>query len=758
MMGIFDEGEDMFFDTREDLSSVSDSGSDCVEVLEPNCKFLDWVSGKFQNEIWVGKLESVQERRDKFLKWMGLGLDGSPRRDSVDLSDKISPEIDRITKDSGAVLRNSDFEDGFSSSWSNRSDDAPDLSVVGVSEGNSLCRIRNLDDGTEFIVDELGQDGTLSRLREVGSDRVYTVDEFQSMLGLSPFIQQFMRREVAQSSNSNGVAKRRKKGWLRRLGAVACVVDRQQEEGKLGSDYLYPITRVRAHRVRVRLYKKRSKEFSAVYMGQEIEAHSGSILTMKFSLDGQYLASAGEDGVVRVWQVMDCARTDDNDIPEVDPSCIYFTVNHSSELSPLFADKETMSKFSSMRKTSDSACIILPPTVFRISEKPLHEFHGHSDDVLDLSWSKNKYLLSSSVDKTVRLWQVGCDSCLKVFSHNNYVTCVQFNPVDDNYFISGSIDGKVRIWAIPGCQVVDWIDIREIVTAVCYCPDGQGGVVGSMTGNCRFFDASGNHLQLDAQICLQGKKKSPCKRITGFEFCPSDPRKIMVTSADSQVRILDVDVACKDRDGVDVVCKYRGIRNAGSQISASFTRDGKHIISASEDSNVYIWNYNSLLNRPMPSQAKSVWSYERFFSSNVSVAIPWSRVKSGNPVSLTSENIAAHQQVLSDSTRSLQNLCNCHSFSSNKSLSLSLSDHFSLSHGFLSEVPPKGSATWPEEKLPTSSSLTVSSTMCKSQYKFLKASCQNAVTSSHAWGVVIVTAGWDGRIRSFHNYGLPVHV
>lgn len=53
------------------------------------------------------------------------------------------------------------------------------------------------------------------------------------------------------------------------------------------------------------------------------------------------------------------------------------------------------------------------------------------------------------------------------------VTSVQFNPVDDTYFISGSIDGKVRIWNIPGHQVIDWTDIREIVTAVCYRPDGQ---------------------------------------------------------------------------------------------------------------------------------------------------------------------------------------------------------------------------------------------------------------------------------------------
>lgn len=53
------------------------------------------------------------------------------------------------------------------------------------------------------------------------------------------------------------------------------------------------------------------------------------------------------------------------------------------------------------------------------------------------------------------------------------VTCVEFNPVDDNYFISGSIDGKIRVWEVSSCQVVDWVDIREIVTAVCYNPSGK---------------------------------------------------------------------------------------------------------------------------------------------------------------------------------------------------------------------------------------------------------------------------------------------
>ena len=53
------------------------------------------------------------------------------------------------------------------------------------------------------------------------------------------------------------------------------------------------------------------------------------------------------------------------------------------------------------------------------------------------------------------------------------VTCIQFNPMDDNQFISGSLDAKVRIWNIPDRYVVDWTDLHEMVTAACYTPDAQ---------------------------------------------------------------------------------------------------------------------------------------------------------------------------------------------------------------------------------------------------------------------------------------------
>jgi len=58
-------------------------------------------------------------------------------------------------------------------------------------------------------------------------------------------------------------------------------------------------------KVKVKLRRKSMKELSDLHMGQEIQAHQGAIWTMKFCPDGQYLASAGQDRVVHVWEVLD---------------------------------------------------------------------------------------------------------------------------------------------------------------------------------------------------------------------------------------------------------------------------------------------------------------------------------------------------------------------------------------------------------------------------------------------------------------------
>ncbi|XVF53133.1 hypothetical protein PTKIN_Ptkin05aG0075600 [Pterospermum kingtungense] len=733
MESYFEEEEDQFFDTREEVSSISDSSSVCYEECGSSPGVNGFLDSSDQFKFWSTFPESVDKRRHIFRKWMGLSLD----RNSVSgegpcgsCNDEIKLGNYRISEDSGAVLRSLGLEDGASSKQSFESLRSTDAREPAGNCSTDVCfaqEANNLDSQKELVVVEQGQNG-MNCLQGRGSRKSVSSEEFERTPMPSPMRAIDGKRKV-------------KKSWLRKLGVMVHVVDRHVEAASKHSDHGSSSGK-RMKKVRVHPSKRNSKELSSLYCDQEFVAHEGSILTMKFSPDGQFLATAGEDCIVRVWKIVENESLDKFDIQDLDSSCLYFRMNHLSQLTPLNVDKESIDKIKKLSRSSDSTCVILPSKVFQILEKPVHEFQGHSEEILALSWSKKGFLLSSSVDKTVRLWQVGYDRCLRVFSHNNYVTSVAFNPVDDNFFISGSIDGKVRIWEVLHCRVIDYTDVRDIVTAVCYRPDGKGGIVGSMTGNCHFYDIIGDRLELHASICLQGKKKLPGKRITGFEFSPSDPSKVIVTSADSLVRVLS---------GRDVVCKLKasGFRVATSQISATFSQDGKQIISASEDSNVYIWNYN---NHENSSKVKKISSCESFLSHNASVAIPWRGIETISGTLKSSELSGdAMRNGLADDQKHQNPKVELEHLMPQSSL-----DCFSLTRVLLESLT-RGSPTWPEETLPNASPATIASDMCKFELKVLK-SAYHSMLSSHKWGLVTVTASWDGRIRTYLNYGLPIRL
>lgn len=680
--------EEAFFDSREELTA---SPAPSPGPALP----------------WSGSLDSVCQRRERFMRSMGLECCPAPLQ-----ADAVATVGD-VDKEEEAVPE-------FGRSWSQSDENDCSMSSWSTEETKSL------EDG-------VSDDNSVS-----GSSR----DDASSKVSRSFSSLSFIQRLMSRSGKLSGVPKaveRRRNGWLRRLGLRSGILDHGGDEASTSSSESEQNRGGRYERVKVRSYRKRSKELSAVYQGQVIKGHDGAILAMKFSPDGQFLATGGEDGVVRVWGV---AQSEDCKIPMDDPSCVYLKAHRQSGLGPVDADNEKKCKVKGVKQSADSACVVIPTVVFQISKQPLHEFRGHSGDVLSLSWSNNKHLLSASTDKSVRLWEIGSANCITVFPHSNFVTCVQLNPTNENQFISGSIDGKIRVWDIPRCSVIDWVDIRDIITAVCYRPDGKGAVVGTITGNCRFYDASDNLLRFETQVALSGKKKSSLKRITAFEFSPSNPSKLMVTSADSKVKILE---------GTTVTQNYSGLRTGSCQSLATFTPDGQHIVCASEDSNIYVWNHENQDEASL-KHAKTIWSSERFYSNNAAIAIPWNGPKPRNPVSLASQILSPQ----GDNLWCMSKAVKCSSSQSEDSAINSFVSRFApgifnLNQEFSSESTCRSSATWPEEILPSRS---IRAILDESQYKFLRNCFQSTPNS---WGQVIVTAGWDGKIRSFQNYGLPAH-
>ncbi|KAM3959965.1 LOW QUALITY PROTEIN: WD repeat-containing protein 44 [Aphomia sociella] len=298
--------------------------------------------------------------------------------------------------------------------------------------------------------------------------------------------------------------------------------------------------------------------------------HAGAVWCCKFSVCGRLLATAGQDKLLRVWVTRDAYSMFQ------DMRTKYNTEQKSSPT----PSQESLATLG----TSASSVNTVPSPAAPFHPRPFCVYAGHTSDLLDVSWSKNYFILSSSMDKTVRLWHICRGECLCCFQHIDFVTAIVFHPRDDRYFLSGSLDGKLRLWDIPDKKVAVWNEVdgkTKLITAANFCQNGKFAVVGTYDGRCIFYttDQLKYHTQIDVRS-TRGKN-STGRKISGIEPNPNDD-KVLITSNDSRIRLYDL------RD-LNLSCKYKGYVNVSSQIKASFSHDGKYIVSGSENQCIYIW-------------------------------------------------------------------------------------------------------------------------------------------------------------------------
>lgn len=237
-----------------------------------------------------------------------------------------------------------------------------------------------------------------------------------------------------------------------------------------------------------------------------------------------------------------------------------------------------------------------------------------------------------------------------------------------------------------------------------------------------------------------------------------------------------------------------GFRNTSSQISASFTPDGCHVVSASEDSQVYIWKVEGAKSQGngKGKGTISTQANEHFPCKDVSVAIPWpgsirteppiveihskrhSKRSSAPPQQSVGSSVREDNLVGASSRRHLPPLPrksnqnnNHHSNNSVlERMASSTDDDFGqsaqidpgigVSDSFSSSSPAIGYGDSPS--ISTSSS-SASQSWSSSWSLFENGSANGTPTvQATAWGMVIVTASLEGEIRVYQNFGLPFKV
>ena len=288
------------------------------------------------------------------------------------------------------------------------------------------------------------------------------------------------------------------------------------------------------------------------------------IWVMKISHHGKYLAAGNKAGKIRIYELMG-----------------YDYDNYETSY-----NNKTIMNY-----------------LYLVNEKPIKEL-SHKKDITDLCWSPFKYnlLLSSSVDNDVILWDVSKNkNCLiKKYKHDDYVTCVQFSPTDENIFITGCFDKYIRIYKINDDNKVNkknknmkdisrtitdsfgFFNIADKITSLSFYPDGSQIAIGTMNGKIHVYDLLSNKGRYSHNFNCRNRvgKNSLGKKVTSINFI--NKKNAIISTCDSCVRLVSMD------EGKNL-SKYKGYVNENGMIRTDIDLSNDIIIAGSEDGYCYSW-------------------------------------------------------------------------------------------------------------------------------------------------------------------------
>lgn len=141
------------------------------------------------------------------------------------------------------------------------------------------------------------------------------------------------------------------------------------------------------------------------------------------------------------------------------------------------------------------------------------------------------YALSTSEDKTIRMWSLKQNKCVRKFKgHQGGVNCLSFSP-DAKHFISGGcarmehfghcIAGDLKIWSVETGKCVREIAAhdREVI-AVRFLPGGKSVLSGSRDNTIKLWPVNWEVFEMGGEELLDKAQKETMLKLEGFKLVP----------------------------------------------------------------------------------------------------------------------------------------------------------------------------------------------------------------------------------------------
>jgi WD40 repeat protein len=231
---------------------------------------------------------------------------------------------------------------------------------------------------------------------------------------------------------------------------------------------------------------------------QKIQDNRGAIRSISFSRDGYHMITGGQDGKLNVYHFNDSFFS----IATLDTTLIInqsqinkliygpgmrtiFSAGDDGRFIAYDIAKDRVIPIKTSRPISAAGVAIDRMSYFIAHEKKadiiqydimgrkLKSFLGHTDQITDILVTiDRKYIISSSEDKTVRIWEIRSGKELFAFKDHRWtVTDIATDPLG-KYLVSGSLDGTVHLYHLKNRELIKTFNLAGYkINALAFSPN-----------------------------------------------------------------------------------------------------------------------------------------------------------------------------------------------------------------------------------------------------------------------------------------------
>jgi WD40 repeat protein len=324
----------------------------------------------------------------------------------------------------------------------------------------------------------------------------------------------------------------------------------------------------------------------------ELQGHQegilGGINEISFSPNSGKIVSAGGDGTVRLWD------TSGKQLAQMEHPSVVNTVSFSPNgqsfasgddygivrLWNLSETKKVQFKhpagvnnisFSSDGQKIATAGKDGTVRLWNLSGKQLGQFQGHNQEAFQVTFSPDGQRLATAGDNnTVRIWNLSGHELQQLKGHQSWVLAVSFSPDGERLATAGD-GGTVRLWERSGREIARLQGHRGTVWSVNFSPNGQYLVTAGRDGTSRLWD-----LSTPTTLKFPGHKED----VNSVSFGP-DGKQIVGAGNEGIVRVWNL----SGKQLAQWVANPRG-----TIWSVRYSPDGETIATAGAENTVRLWD------------------------------------------------------------------------------------------------------------------------------------------------------------------------